>query len=177
MAAKKSGTGSIEQQLEAAQKKISELETALANQQEYDNSILAAFLGHQYQDEIRSADEALAQLRAKGKDSTTLDAVANTWRKAFEMLRENAAKKYPAVNSMLAAFEGKDSPPLPSHLLLIALLLRILAETRGGARGLQGEIIRRADSLNLNVVGLSRSNLEKMFAAANKAGDNYSISL
>ena len=175
MAAGKKLNLTAEQKLTEANRRIVELEKALADQKEFDHSFLEAALHSIFQENIRSADAASAQLRAKEKDTTALDAEANTWRKASQVITDCAGKKFPYARSILAAAEDVDTPPQKSHLLFIALLLKILAGYRGSGSGLQAEIIKKAQDLHLNVVGLSKSNQEKILSAANKAADEVDL--
>lgn len=159
---------SVERQLQKAQKQIEELEHALAVEQEHNGSHLEVYLGHLFEEQIRATDAASTTQRAKGNDTTNLDAVANAWRRANEMLHETAVNEFPRAQQIMATIESADIPPLTSHLLLIGLLLKLLASARGSNSGLQKEITDAAESRRLNVVGISKSNIEKMLAAANK---------
>ncbi len=159
---------SVDEQLEKAHEKIEKLEHALAVEQENNGSLLEVYLGHLFEEQIRATDAASFTQRAKGNDTTSLDAVANPWRRANEMLHETVVNEFPKAQQILATIESADIPPQSSHLLLIGLLLKLLASARGSSSGLQSEIIEAAEGLRLSVVGISKSNIQKMLAAANK---------
>lgn len=165
MSAAKTETARLHEQLNRASERIEQLQKEIAHEREFNISFLVGCLDGEFKKEARAKDDA------------DLGAEANVWRRASEMLRQHAVNEFPAAQRILAAIEGTDKPPLPSHLLLIVVLLKLLADARGSAKGLQSEIIGKAESQRLSVVGLSKSNIEKMFAAAKKIAADHGVTI
>lgn len=181
MAAKKSDVGSIEQQLEAAKKRVAELEIDLKNckqecelERENNGGFLVAFLDYQFKEKAAENDLIASQDQAKDHPGPT--AAANAWRQASEMLQKFAVNEFPAAQEVLAAIDGTDTPPQRSHLLLIAVLMKLLAESRGSSRGLQNEIANKIKDIHWSVLGLSKKNVQLMLASANRAAEHHGLS-
>lgn len=165
---------SVDKQLEKAQEKIEELEHALAVEQEHNGSCLEVYLGHQFEEQIRATDAASTAQRAKGNDTTGLDAVANAWRRASEMLHETAVNEFPAAQKILAAAnEVQITQSKRALSLLIAVMFQMMNEKRSTPTGLPGEIIDKAKDYRLDVVGLGKTNIEQMLAAAKNLLSEY----
>lgn len=187
MAAKKSGTGSIEQQLEAAKKKVVELEKDLAacrDECEFVHKNNAGFLVAFLDDELKAKAVASDLIASKTDDATAYAAAiaaANAWRQASEMLREFALSEYSSAQKIRADVgdTGK-KPALHSHRLLIAALVELIADARGrstNTRGLQAEINADIREKHRNVLGLGETKIQQMFAEANKAAGNNGFNL
>ena len=95
--------------------------------------------------------------------------------KRSEPLSPRAVAEFPAAQKTLAAIDGTDRPPLRSHLLLIAVLMKLLGETSGITRGLQSEILGKISEMKWSVLGLRKTNIERMLAAANKAASHHDL--
>lgn len=171
-------SNSAEQLLEEAKTKIVELEKALENcrqectfERANNGAFLVAFLDSDFKEQAAENDLKASQ----AKEPAAPTAAANAWRKASEMLREFAVAEFPAAQKTLAAIDGTDRPPLRSHLLLIAVLMKLLGETSGITRGLQSEILGKISEMKWSVLGLRKTNIERMLAAANKAASHHDL--
>ena len=165
---------SVDEQLEKAHKKIEKLVHALAVEQENNGSLLEVYLGHLFEEQIRATDAASTTQRAKGNDTTNLDAVANAWRRANEMLHETAVNEFPAAQKILAAAnEAQITQSKRALALLIAVMFQMISEKRSTATGLPGEIVDKAKEYKLDVVGLGKTNIDQMLATAKKLLSEY----
>lgn len=179
MAANKNEAGSAEQQLEAAKKRIAELENALVScqqecalERENNGSFLVAYLDDEFKAQATASDLKASQ----AKEPAVPTAAAHAWRSASDMLQKFAVNEFPAAQEILAAIDGTDKPPARSHLLLIAVLMKLLAECRGSSQGLQSDIIKQITDMRWSVLGLRKKNVELMLAAANKAASHHGLS-
>ena len=177
MAAKKRDTGPVEQQLEAAKKKIAELEIALADEQEHNKSFLEVFLDGQYIDIAEEKEKAAAEIRLAATQenllcsenrAAALEKEANIWRRASRILRDGAANEFPRAQTILAASDNEGVPSEKAQTLLVALMFKMLAVQREKSRGLQKDIVQAAIKYRLNMSGLSERSVNGMLSAARK---------
>lgn len=181
----------FEKQLINEQKKIAdlkkenaELRKALADEQEHHKSFLEVYLDGQYIKRAEEKENTAAAIRGAATPenclssenaAAILEKEACLWRQASRILRKGAATEFPRAQRIVAAMDDAEIPPQKSHLLLIALLFKLLADPLGGPRGVPKKIVAAAIEYRLNMSGLSKSSIEKMLAAAKKTGADHGL--